>query len=166
MGWVGKEAWCWTKGILQKLWRTMKNMAICQMLTTFRIYVTNYIFSNTWKTTVQAKRDYMRMSSPSTTPILLCKTGSVLSNQPPPTAPSLNLLTQAGFETNILTRILRQRITVVGWMWPWRNSRNQSKPSILWISSEKLEWRQKVHAWVNIVRKECMLANYSEDGDA
>lgn len=82
------------------------------------------------------------LNSPKTTPSLFCKTCSVPSSQPPPRVPSRNFCSVTGLPS-MTSRMRMVSTTVVWWMWPWRNSRNQSKPSTLRISSQTLQDKRK-----------------------
>lgn len=74
---------------------------------------------------------------PSTVPILLVKTESVWSSQPPPLRPSLNLI-RMDWLLNRTTRIRMAAVTVVECRCSSINIIIQSKPSVLTSSSQAL----------------------------
>lgn len=108
-----------------------------------RIITLGYIFSFT-------KQDCQpqwlsQPDSPSTVPILLVRTESVWSSQPPPHKPSLNRLSIDWLESST-TRINRAAVTVLEWRCSSMNIRSQSKPSVRTSSSQALwQWDGEQH---------------------
>lgn len=89
---------------------------------------------------------------PSTVPILLVKTESVWSSQPPPLRPSLNLI-RMDWLLNRTTRIRMAAVTVVECRCSSINIIIQSKPSVLTSSSQALikERKKKSHILQHLV---------------
>lgn len=80
---------------------------------------------------------YIRVYSPSTVPILLVRTESVWSSQPPPQRPSLKRLRIDWLESST-TRIHKAAVTVLEWRCSSMNIKNQSKPNVRTSSSHAL----------------------------
>lgn len=74
---------------------------------------------------------------PSTVPILLVRTESVWSSQPPPHKPSLKRLRMDWLESST-TRIHSAAVTVLEWRCSSMNISSQSKPSVRTSSSHAL----------------------------
>lgn len=91
------------------------------------------------------------LHSPSTVPILLVRTESVWSSQPPPHRPSLKRLRIDWLDSST-TRIHRAAVTVVEWRCSSMNIRSQSKPSVRTSSSHALQGEKvlQVYCYFNI----------------
>lgn len=88
---------------------------------------------------------------PSTVPILLVRTESVWSSQPPPHRPSLKRLRMDWLESST-TRIHRAAVTVLEWRCSSMNIKSQSKPSVRTSSSHalKIKEEREITKWATV----------------